>query len=326
VRFGDQEFNIAYIKDITARNKQNEQLHLAQFAMEHSPVEIFWLDKDARIEYVNKYACDTLGYTREELKALSIPELDPLFPVDEWQAHWEGLKQSGPQHFETQHRRKDGSVIPVEVSANYVKFGQHEYNVAFSYDLTERKKHEEMVMQLAFHDALTKLPNRRLLNERLSLAMASSKRSQCYGALLFLDLDNFKPLNDQYGHNVGDLLLVEVASRLSKCVREVDTIARFGGDEFVIVVGDLKESLTESREQANIVAEKILDCLALPYLLSVRKADGSKGNIAHACTVSIGVKLFLDDQETTEVIINQADAAMYQSKARGRGQISFSEQ
>lgn len=311
--------------DITERRQLEQNLLLTQFVMENAPVEIYWLDKDARIEYVNRFACETLGYTKEELKALSIPELDPLFPIDQWQAHWESLKKGGTQHIETQHRRKDGTIIPIEVYANYVSFGGYEYNVAFSYDLTERKKHEELVSQLAFYDALTKLPNRRMLNERLAMAMASSKRSRCHGALFFLDLDNFKPLNDQYGHHVGDSLLIEVADRLRKCVREVDTVARFGGDEFVVVVEDLKESVQESKEQALKVAEKILECLEIPYHLDVTHSSGSKEMISHFCSASIGVTLFFDEQTTVDSLIDQADAAMYKSKAQGRGRVCFSE-
>jgi PAS domain S-box-containing protein len=130
------------VQDITERKRAELQLHFTQFAMEHASFEIYWLDKDARVCYVNQKACQTLGYTREELQKLSVPDLDPLFPADQWALHWETLKQDKSQFFETQHRCKDGRIMPVEVSANYVKFGEYEYNVAYSHDITERKQAE----------------------------------------------------------------------------------------------------------------------------------------------------------------------------------------
>lgn len=123
-------------------------------------------------------------------------------------------------------------------------------------DITERKQMEQQVRHLAFYDALTQLPNRRLLHDRLSRAMAASKRNNCYGAVMFLDLDNFKPINDTHGHGVGDALLIEAANRLKTCIRDIDTVARFGGDEFVVTLSDLNADEFEAASQAEIVAEK----------------------------------------------------------------------
>ena len=131
-------------------------------------------------------------------------------------------------------------------------------------DITERKQMEDQVHQLAFYDTLTHLPNRRLLDDRLSQTMAASKRSACYGALMFLDLDNFKPLNDMHGHVVGDLLLIEAADRLEACVREMDTVARFGGDEFVVMISDLDADKSRIDAQARLIAEKIRVALSDP--------------------------------------------------------------
>lgn len=132
-------------------------------------------------------------------------------------------------------------------------------------DITACKEAEALMYDYAFHDSLTMLANRRLLQERLDMTIASSKRSGSYGVLLVIDLDNFKPLNDQYGHEVGDLLLKHVASRLKACTRQVDTVARIGGDEFVVVLGELSASATQSRQRAMKIAEKIRACLAEPY-------------------------------------------------------------
>ncbi|MCX7157497.1 MAG: diguanylate cyclase [Rhodocyclales bacterium] len=189
-------------------------------------------------------------------------------------------------------------------------------------DITERKQMEEQVHQLAFYDALTKLANRRLLNDRLNQTMAAGKRSRLYGALMFLDLDNFKPLNDLHGHEVGDLLLSEVATRLKRCVREIDTAARFGGDEFVVMLCDLNPDRAESAAQAMIVAKRIQTALAAPYLLT-RQDGTAAATVEHHCTASIGVALFIDHETSQADLLKWADTAMYQAKAAGRNSIRF---
>ena len=195
--------------------------------------------------------------------------------------------------------------------------------VSIYIDVTERKEMEEQVRQLAFYDALTNLPNRRLLSDRLSQAMAASKRSACYGALMFLDLDNFKPLNDTHGHVVGDLLLMEVAQRLKGCIREMDTVARFGGDEFVVMLSELTTDQAQATLQAEIVAEKIRLALSEAYLLQIRREGMPESVVEHCCTVSIGVALFVNHKASEDDILKWADAAMYQAKDAGRNSIRF---
>lgn len=190
-------------------------------------------------------------------------------------------------------------------------------------DITKRKQMEEQVRNLAFYDPLTKLANRRLLNDRLGQAMVASKRSKSFGALLFLDLDNFKPLNDTYGHEVGDLLLLEAADRLRNCVRETDTVARFGGDEFVVVIGELDMDLVEARAQSGAIAEKIRAALDEPYMLNIEHGGIVKKTIHFHCTTSIGVVVFVDIEESQEEILKWADHAMYQAKEAGRNSIRF---
>ena len=187
----------------------------------------------------------------------------------------------------------------------------------------QRHLSEERIRNLAYYDALTQLPNRRMLDDRLSQAMAVSKRSGRYGALMFLDLDNFKPLNDSHGHAVGDLLLIQVAQRISGCIREMDTVARFGGDEFVIMLSELDESRDESAIQARRVAEKVRSLLAQPYLLTVKQNGTSDVSIEHRCTASIGLTLFINHDATLDDILKWADAAMYQAKDAGRDSICF---
>jgi len=196
-------------------------------------------------------------------------------------------------------------------------------HLAVTRDITQRKEMEDQVRQLALHDALTNLPNRRLLLDRLSQAMANSKRSGCYCALMYLDLDNFKALNDTHGHSAGDLLLLEAARRLMSCVREVDTVSRFGGDEFVVLLGELVAYREESTAQAAVVAEKIRDSLQEPYLLKIGNEGAVKTTIEHHCTASIGVSIFLDHELSQDDILKFADSAMYRAKGEGRNLVRF---
>jgi diguanylate cyclase (GGDEF)-like protein/PAS domain S-box-containing protein len=181
-------------------------------------------------------------------------------------------------------------------------------------DLTERNKAEEVIHNLAFYDPLTNLPNRRLLMDRLHQAMASSTRNQQHGSILFLDLDHFKNLNDTQGHHVGDMLLVEVTQRLQSCVREGDTVARFGGDEFVLILEGLSTQQAEAAAQAEFIGEKIRT--ALGHLFSFN-------GLEYHCTTSIGINLFIDHPGTADELLKQADVAMYQAKQAGRNAIRF---
>jgi diguanylate cyclase (GGDEF)-like protein len=190
-------------------------------------------------------------------------------------------------------------------------------------NISARKELEDQVRQLAFHDPLTQLPNRRLLNDRLHQLMASGRRSQSYSALLYLDLDNFKPLNDLHGHDLGDLLLIEVAKRLITCVRESDTVARIGGDEFVVMLRGLFTDRTRATEQAGVIAEKIRVSLSAPYRLGIRQVGKPDAVVEHHCSASIGVVVFISHEASQDDLLKWADAAMYQAKEAGRNTIRF---
>jgi diguanylate cyclase (GGDEF)-like protein len=190
-------------------------------------------------------------------------------------------------------------------------------------DIVERKRMEDQVRQLAFYDPLTHLPNRRLLNDRLSQTLLASKRSAFHGALMFMDLDNFKALNDKHGHSAGDLLLVEVASRLKGCVREIDTVARFGSDEFVVLLDELALGQQESMALAGVIAEKIRLALAEPYTLAIVREGADAVTLVHRCTASVGVTLFIHSEARQDDILMRADAAMYQAKEQGRNRVQF---
>lgn len=422
-------------QDITERKRVEQELQFAKFVLDNAPIIITYLDSAARICYINKIGCETLGYTQEELLQMSIPDIDPLFPIDVWTAHWQDLKNNRSVLVETQHRRKNGEILSIEVIANYVKFGDKEYNVAFDWDISERKKietdlriaaaafesHESMMItdadgvilrinhafskstgytaeeaigkkpsilksgrhdaafyaamwasvnrdgtwhgeiwdkrkngeifpkwltissvksddgaathyvgshiditerkaseeeirELAFFDPLTHLPNRRLLYDRLEHALAGSGRNGRKGVLLFIDLDNFKTLNDTLGHNIGDLLLQQVAQRLLSCVRECDTVARLGGDEFVVILENLGSQLLEIAKKAEAVGEMILYSLGQPYFIASQECRS---------TPSIGATLFNGNHQQIDELLKQADIAMYQAKAAGRNTLRF---
>ncbi|MDZ4202780.1 MAG: diguanylate cyclase [Gallionella sp.] len=193
-------------------------------------------------------------------------------------------------------------------------------HLAVTRDVTERKQMEDQIRQLAFYDPLTQLPNRRLLNDRMEQEMSLVRRHRRCGVLMVLDLDNFKPLNDTYGHSAGDKLLIEVAQRLGRCVRETDTVSRFGGDEFVVMLTELDTDAAGAKLEAGLVAKKIRDVLAVPYWIDLEQEEGEGHRIQHTCTASIGVVIF-DQQAQQEEIFRRADMAMYDAKRMGRNRI-----
>lgn len=232
---------------------------------------------------------------------------------------------TGAVTFEVQHRCKDGRLLWAEVLSKPERdaHGRITGYHGISRETTERKRLQDQIQKLAFYDPLTGLPNRRLLEDRLGQSLASSRRTGIFGALLFLDLDNFKPLNDLHGHEAGDLLLIEAARRLKAGVREVDTVARFGGDEFVVIIRELDRDLAVSREQVATIAEKIRTLLAEPYRLSVKHGDTAGQEVEHRCSASIGIRVFIGNGIDPDEILKQADLAMYQAKDAGRNTVCF---
>jgi diguanylate cyclase (GGDEF)-like protein/PAS domain S-box-containing protein len=199
--------------------------------------------------------------------------------------------------------------------------------LGIGHNITLRKLMEQQVHELAHYDSLTHLPNRRLLNDRLMQSKASSKRHGHWCALMFLDLDNFKPLNDVHGHSVGDLLLIQVAGRLKGCVREIDTVARFGGDEFIVLINELDVDEALSVTQAKNIAEKIHIALSASYHLQQAKTGSASELTEYECTASIGIVLFNDHEYEfkPDDVLKMADLAMYQAKEAGGNNIRFYE-
>jgi diguanylate cyclase (GGDEF)-like protein len=208
-------------------------------------------------------------------------------------------------------KRKDNSINPYRVTITAVADddGTITNFVAAISDIREFKEAQESILQLAFHDPLTQLPNRRLLQDRLRQAIANSVRSRCHGAVIFIDLDHFKTLNDTLGHNFGDMLLIEVAHRLQDCVREGDTVTRLGGDEFVVMLEGLNGDAKQAAILAKNIGKKIRAKINLPYFLQENE---------YAMSSSIGITLFCGHTHTVDELLEQADLAMYRAKTAGR--------
>jgi len=284
---------------------------------------------DARgvILKVNHAFTDITGYSSQEAvgkkpSILSSGRHDAEFYARMWNTVDREKSWSG----EIWNKRKSGEIYPQQLTITpiFEDDGKLANYVGIFSDITERKAAELEVQNLAFYDPLTKLPNRRLLEQRLEHATAVGKRGggrHC--ALMFMDMDKFKQLNDTHGHGMGDLLLIEVARRIASCVRDADTVARFGGDEFVVMLCDLDADRGKAAVAAGIVAEKIRSILSEPYQLTLEHEGQPAITVEHRCSSSIGVVLFSAPSASPEEILKSADIAMYQAKTDGRNRVRF---
>lgn len=307
-----------FFRDISERKLAEEKMRISSIAFETQEA-ILVADVNATIISVNKSFERLTGYSAAEAigknpNILKSGRHDAEF----YRSMWYSLRENGFWSGEMWDKRKDGTLYPKWLTITTVRneAGDATHYVAIFMDLSERKRAEEEIQRLAFFDTLTQLPNRRLLMDRLDQALAISQRSGSHGALMFMDLDNFKMLNDTQGHDIGDLLLIDVAARLKPCVRESDTVARLGGDEFVVILQELGDSAIHAANQAETVAEKIVSALNEPYLLN---------NYEHHSSVSVGVCLFHGKKVKREELLKRADTAMYQAKKNGRNMVRFFE-
>lgn len=302
--------------DITERKRFENEIRIAATAFE-SQEGMLVTDADNVILRVNHAFTKITGYSADEVIGKTPALLNSGRQNKEfYQAMWGSINATGVWEGEIWNRRKSGEIYPEHLTITAV---QDEAGVKTNYvatltDITMSKAASEEIKLLAFYDPLTHLPNRRLLLDRLQQALAASERSKKKGALLFIDLDHFKNLNDTLGHAVGDLLLQQVASRLSDCVREGDTVSRIGGDEFVVLLEELDKKTIDAANKTELIGHKILDSLNQPYLLAAHK---------YHCSPSIGATIFDDHQFEIEELLKQADIAMYETKKAGRNALRF---
>ena len=307
---------VGVTRDITENRLMQQELRIAATAFD-SLHGIMVTDSNGIILRVNNAFTEMTGYTASEAVGQSPSILKSGHHAPEFYAEmWRQLSSTGAWYGEIWDRRKNGEIFPKWQTISAVS-GVDErtthYVAAFS-DISESKAAEDAIKTLAFYDPLTQLPNRRLLLDRLQHALATSARTRRNGALLFIDLDNFKNLNDTLGHDKGDLLLQQVANRLTECVRDGDTVARLGGDEFVLMLEDLSTNPAEAAAHTKIVGEKILQSLNQPYQLAIHE---------YHSTPSVGVTLFCGHELGSDELLKQADLAMYQAKAAGRNALRF---
>ncbi|UCV28370.1 sensor domain-containing protein [Ferribacterium limneticum] len=303
--------------DISERRRMEHDLRIAAIAFE-SQAAIMVTDVNQRILRVNQAFTRLTGYSAEEAIGQTPGMLKSgRQDADFYAEMWRSLSHSGHWQGEIWNRRKNGEIYPEWLTISGVRDarGKVTHYVSTFSDISNLKVAESEIHHLAFYDPLTAMPNRRLLLNRLDQACAAGKRSGQFGALLIIDVDHFKTLNDTLGHDVGDLLLVEVAKRLIACIREGDTAARQGGDEFVVMLEELGTDPAGAAVQAEIVAEKIRLELARPYLLA--------GDTEYFRSASIGISLFFGQEKTIDILLKQADIALYKAKDAGRNAIRF---
>jgi diguanylate cyclase (GGDEF)-like protein/PAS domain S-box-containing protein len=304
------------LTDVTEHKRVEAELRIAAAAFE-SQEGMFVADAQRVILRINRAFSAITGFAAKEAvgqtaRLLKSDRHDEIFSA----TMWETIDRTGAWRGEIWNRRKNGEVSPrwLTITAVQGTDGGITHYVGTLVDITQRKADEAEIENLAFYDPLTKLPNRRLLVDRLQQTLVACTRSQQQGAILFIDLDDFKTLNDTQGHDVGDQLLQQVARRLLTCVRAGDTVARLGGDEFVVLLGDLSGDPQEAASQGEVVGEKILAALAPPYLLAGHE---------HHSTGSVGGTLFSNHRETVDDVLKRADLAMYRAKAAGRNTLRF---
>lgn len=303
-------------RDISERRQAEEDLRVAATAFETQEGMVI-TTSDQTILRVNQAFSEITGYAPSDAighKAtlLKSGRHDQAF----YDAMWTKIAETGMWRGEIWNRRKNGEIYPEWLTITAVKnpAGEVTHYVGAFTDITKRKATEEAIEHLAFYDPLTRLPNRRLLMDRLTQALVANARSKRGGALLFIDLDNFKTVNDTLGHDKGDLLLQQTAKRLISCVRKSDTVARLGGDEFVVMLEDLSANRNEAAVQARTIGDKILAALNEPYKITSYECDSSS---------SIGITLFCNHGDDVDAIIKHADLAMYRAKTSGRNSLCF---
>ena len=296
--------------DITEQKQREEELRFMNYALDKASDASFLVDERGKLLKVNEAASRDLGYTKEKLLLLYVFDINTEIPKDKWPQEFNRVKDIGASVIETLHRRKDGSTYAAEVSINYVEYQGKEYHLAFSRDITEKKEQQEKLEYMAHFDALTDLPNRLVLADRIEQTIAQSARRECLVAVAYLDLDGFKEVNDTHGHDVGDTLLKALSVKMKGLLRKGDTIARIGGDEFVALLTDFTQ-----KDDIKHFLDRTLEAISSPI-----EVDGNVVNVS----ASIGVAFYSKEENLgAEKLIRQADIAMYGAKVHGKNRYEF---
>lgn len=303
---------IAIARDISERLaaeealRKSEEKFSALFNLTPDPLALTRLEDGVILEVSNSFA-EFFGYRPDEVIGKSTSSDLGIWVDREQRRQWMELIESNGEAlgFETQIRRKDGTIMDVRASGKFVEFAGVPCIISVTHDITEQKQQSARLEQIAHHDPLTGLPNRLLLGDRLQQAIARNRRDATSIAVCYIDLDGFKEINDRFGHYAGDQLLIDVANRLTACVRGGDTVARLGGDEFVVLLSGLS-----SEEECRMALERLLQTVADPYVVG--------GNEQNGISASIGVTLFPNDQSDPDMLVRHADHAMYVAKQAGK--------
>lgn len=304
--------------DITERKKTELKLETQNIALESVANAMVITDADSIIEWVNPAFLKLTGYSIEETLGKRMRDLvySGLHDDTFYQEMWLSISANKVWQGDLINKKKDGTLYDAFITITPVsdESGQIRHYVAIKEDITQRKASEKEIRELAFYDPLTKLPNRRLFLEQLKHAMLTSRREKSHSALLFIDLDNFKTLNDTYGHDIGDMFLVKVSSQIRHCIRDKDIVARLGGDEFVVMLEQLAHDQREAISATSNIGKKILQLLNQEY---------SFKEMQHRGSASIGICMFMNQYDRVEEILKRADTAMYEAKNAGRNALCF---
>ena len=309
---------VTVFRDISEKRKIEKDMLLLTKALEASSNTIVITDKDAIVQWTNPAFEKLTGYEVKDIIGKNPKEFinSGKHPKEFFENLWNTILDKKPWKEELINKRKDGSLYHEELSITPVLDENNEIQnfIAVKQDISERKKRENDVKHFAFYDALTDLPNRRLLIEHLEQIMNTLARVRKSVAVLFLDLDKFKSLNDTHGHDAGDDLLIQIANRLNNTVRKQDIVARIGGDEFIIVLDDLPADFHQAKEHTKAISEKIRNTIKTPFELQ---------NITYETTTSIGICIFNDELLKIDAILKRADIALYNAKENGRDNTCF---
>jgi len=314
-RYGEYFLN-GFVRDLTEHNKTIDELRISAITF-NSQDAIIITDAEQKILRVNQKFIDITGYTLADVIGLEPSLLSSSAHNEQfYRGMWRTIEAVGSWEGEIWDRRKNADLFPMFITITAIRDANSKVtNFVFSFsDITATKRDADAIHKLVFFDPLTRLPNRRALLDNLSETLLACASSTKNAALLFVDLDNFKEINDTLGHQLGDKMLVQTAQRLSNCVRNRDTIARIGGDEFVVILQDLGVNLEEARAKTSVMAEKILAALNNPYTLSEHEIHSS---------ASIGATFVSHHDTPVQEILKQADIAMYQAKRSGRNKLCF---